>query len=73
MKVLIVSTYDLNGGAARAAYRLHTALLANNVNSQMLVQTKSSDNYTVELIGSSFIQKIMSKLRPTLDLSLIHI
>lgn len=67
MKVLIVSTYDLNGGAARAAYRLHTALLANNVNSQMLVQTKSSDNYTVELIGSSFIQKIMSKLRPTLD------
>jgi len=29
MKILIVNTFDLNGGAARATYRLHRALLEN--------------------------------------------
>jgi hypothetical protein len=31
MKILIVSTSDISGGAARAAYRLHQSLLAKNV------------------------------------------
>jgi hypothetical protein len=47
MKTLIVNTSDIQGGAARAAYRLHQALLAQGVDSQMLVQSKSSDDYTV--------------------------
>ena len=47
MKVLIVNTYDIQGGAARAAYRLHKALLGQNIDSQMLVQSKSSDDFTV--------------------------
>jgi glycosyltransferase involved in cell wall biosynthesis len=66
MKVLIVSTYDIQGGAARAAHRLHKALLGQNVDSQMLVQSKSSDDFTV--IGpQSKVQKAFAKLRPTLD------
>jgi glycosyltransferase involved in cell wall biosynthesis len=66
MRVLIVSTNDIQGGAARAAYRLHKALLDQNVDSQMLVQSKSSDDFTV--IGpQSKVQKAFGKLRPTLD------
>lgn len=66
MKVLIVNTNDIEGGAARAAYRLHRALLAEGVDSQMLVQSKASDDYTV--IGPiGKIQKGLGKIRPTLD------
>ncbi len=47
MKILIVNRSDREGGAARAAYRLHTSLLANNIDCQMLVESKSSDDFTV--------------------------
>jgi hypothetical protein len=66
MKILIVNTSDTHGGAARAAYRLHKALLNSNVNSQMLVKYKSSDDYTIIKSGSK-IQKIIGKLRSVLD------
>lgn len=66
MKILIVNTSDIQGGAARAAYRLHKALLAEGVDSQMLVQSKASDDFTV--IGpQTKIQKALGKIRPTLD------
>lgn len=42
MKVAIVNTYDTEGGAARAAYRLHEALRASGVESAMFVQQRSS-------------------------------
>ncbi len=66
MKVLIVNTSDIQGGAARAAYRLHKALLNSDVDSQMLVQSKSSDDYTV-VTGIGKIQKYTNKLRPIID------
>ena len=66
MKILIVNTSDINGGAARAAYRLHKALLSSGIDSQMLVQGKSSDDYTV-MGASTKVQKAMAKLRPTID------
>ncbi len=66
MKILIINTSDINGGAARAAYRLHHALLNADIDSQMLVQAKSSDDFTV-LASDSKIQKGLAKLRPTLD------
>ena len=66
MKILIVNTSDITGGAARAAYRLHKSLLAQNIDSQMLVLSKISDDYTV--IGAQTkMQKVMSKLRTPLD------
>lgn len=66
MKVVIVNTHDIQGGAARAAYRLHRALLGAGVTSKMLVQTKSSDDYTVH--GPvSFFEKLTAKVRPHLD------
>ena len=47
MRPLIVSTFDMQGGAARAAYRLHHGLRKCDVDSRMLVQEKSSDDFTV--------------------------
>ena len=66
MKILLVNASDNDGGAARAAYRLHRALLAEGVDSQMLVQKKVSDDFTV--IGPiSKVQKGLAAVRPTLD------
>ena len=66
MKILIVSASDSEGGAARAAYRLHKALLTEDITSTMLVQSKATDDYTVIGAQTKF-QKAISKLRPTLD------
>jgi len=43
----LVSTYDTLGGAAKATYRLHRALLSIGVESLMLVKRKLSDDPTV--------------------------
>lgn len=47
MKILIVNTTDIEGGAARAAYRLHRALCDSDVDSRMLVQYKKSDETAI--------------------------
>ena len=66
MRILIVSSSDITGGAARAAYRNHKALLNCGVDSRMLVQKKNSDDYTV--IGpKSTLQKIIGLGRPLLE------
>lgn len=66
MKLLIVNTSDIQGGAARAAYRLHRALLSEGVDSQMLVQLKFSDDFTVIGPQNKF-QRALAMIRPTLD------
>ena len=47
MKILHLSTSDIEGGAARAAYRLHKGLQTIDVPSQMLVRAKLSNDKTV--------------------------
>lgn len=42
MNTLVLSTSDIEGGAARAAYRLHQSLRMIGVNSRMLVRSKFS-------------------------------
>jgi len=66
MKILIVNRSDMDGGAARAAYRLHQALLIQDIDSQMLVQHKGSDDYTV-IAPISKIKRGINLLRFTLD------
>ncbi|MDJ0732792.1 MAG: glycosyltransferase family 4 protein [Nostocaceae cyanobacterium] len=59
MKILHLSTSDIEGGAARAAYRLHKGLQNLGETSQMLVRAKSSVDKTV------IAQKnILTKLGP---------
>ena len=72
MKPLILNTFDIEGGAARAAYRLHKGLQSIGLDSQMLVQTKSSDDHTV--IGpQTKIQTGFGMIRPTLDALLLQL
>jgi glycosyltransferase involved in cell wall biosynthesis len=47
MKVLHLSTSDIDNGGARAAYRLHQGLQLLGCSSQMLVRTKFSSDRTV--------------------------
>lgn len=66
MNTLVLSTFDLNGGAARAAYRLHLGLQSGGLNSKMMVQYKSSNDKTV-LEPSNKFGKWVNRLRPNLD------
>lgn len=62
MKVLIFNESDIDGGAARAAYRLHQGLQNTAVQSQMVVRAKFSGDRTV------FPQKTMlTKLGPPME------
>lgn len=65
MKLEIVSQSDVIGGAARAAYRLHCALLEYGAQSRMKVRSKMSDAWTVDGPVSK-LGKINSLLRPPL-------
>ncbi len=66
MKVLILSTSDIEGGAARATYRLHQGLQKAGVDSQILVRTQLSDDPSV--IGpNNKIKEQLAHLRTTLD------
>lgn len=70
MKILIVNTHDLVGGAARAAYRLHEGLMKIGIDSEMLVQNKvSTDNHVFAPSGS--INKIKKRLKSSLEKALI--
>lgn len=68
MKILHLSTLDANGGAARGAYWMHTALKQAGVDSYMLVAEKHTSDDTV--IGPSSItggQKIFNGIRQAVE------
>ena len=73
MKIGHISYSDIDGGAARAAYRLHRALLSEGVDSKMLVQNKTSDDYTVISLAKNKFQKGLNLLRPTIDQLLVKL
>jgi glycosyltransferase involved in cell wall biosynthesis len=62
MKTLILSTSDIDGGAARAAYRLHQGLKVLGEESQMLVRVKVSSDRSV--IAE---QSLLTKLGPMMN------
>jgi hypothetical protein len=66
MRVLHLSTMDISGGAARAAYRLHKGLQTNGISSSMMVQFKESDDLSVIAPKSNFA-KAFSTARISLD------
>lgn len=57
MKILIVSTSDIQGGAAIAAFRLMNALNANGVQTKILVRDKYSNDDRVVAIGNNVQNK----------------
>ena len=61
LRILHLNTSDIQGGAARAAYRIHRGLKALGHDSSMLVQSKTSDEYDIKEFGSKF-QTMSSKV-----------
>jgi glycosyltransferase involved in cell wall biosynthesis len=68
MKVLTINSSDIEGGAARAAYRLHQGLLRVGAGSRLMVQGRSSDDPFVEGPPDTLLGKAFAKMRPSLDL-----
>lgn len=60
MRPLLVSYSDVSGGAARATYRIHTALRASGVQSRLVVRRKFSNDQAV----SEFRAGAAHALRP---------
>lgn len=48
MKILLINTNDIEGGAARAVYRFHAGMREAGIDSNMLVQNKTSDDNYVQ-------------------------
>ena len=68
MKIASLSTFDNQGGAARAAYRLHQGLNQIEVESWILCQSKfSQDPKAIGAKTSSGIEQAKTGLRLTLD------
>ncbi|MGI0484472.1 glycosyltransferase family 4 protein [Pantanalinema rosaneae CENA516] len=67
MKPLLVSASDLDGGAARAAYRLHHGLLLKGVQSRLLVRDKLGID-----INTVKHKTLASKLAANLDAAPTH-
>ena len=67
MRVLHLSPTDTEGGAARGAYNLHTALHENGVDSVMLVQRKYGDDPTIYTHLGKRNQIVYQAVRDRLD------
>jgi len=65
MKIVHLNYFDINGGAARAVYRINNSLLKKGINSRMWVNKATSGNWSVEE-PTSKIDKILNEIRPRL-------
>jgi glycosyltransferase involved in cell wall biosynthesis len=66
MRPLLVAYSDISGGAARATYRIHTALRASGVQSELAVRRKFSNNQTVHEFREGAAQALQ-RVRPRLQ------
>ena len=64
MKVDQITFWDITGGAARAAYRIHCALRQHGVDSRMYVRDAISGDWTVEAPGGKIATWISGLRRP---------
>ena len=62
MKIIHLNTFDIQGGAARAAYRLHKGLIETGQQSQMLSLHKVSDDETVSGLAPFIAQKTFNHI-----------
>ncbi|MDB9541457.1 glycosyltransferase family 4 protein [Anabaenopsis tanganyikae CS-531] len=65
MKIIHISHSDIQGGAARAAYRIHQALRLHGLDSTMAVNVATSGDWTVQSHKTK-LAKGLARLRPQL-------
>ncbi len=68
MNVVHIINADTRGGAPKAAYSIHKALLSTGIDSSMLVQRKFSIDDKVSSYNSSFVQTQLTNSRMLLDI-----
>ncbi len=73
MKVLLINTSDVVGGAAVAANRLLHALNESGIEAKMLVKVKSSDDDKVILISDTLLSRLLDKIRFIFERLLIFV
>jgi glycosyltransferase involved in cell wall biosynthesis len=69
LKVFHLNYSDINGGAARAAFRIHQALRHTGIDSQMLVNVAASGDWSVQG-PTSQLSKSLTRIRPQLAIPL---
>jgi glycosyltransferase involved in cell wall biosynthesis len=67
LKIAIISMSDSAGGAAKAAYRLHKALLSNQINSKMYVLKKNYTHDNTIITTTGIINKTLNLIRPSIE------
>lgn len=67
MKILHISRHDVKGGAAIAAYRLHSGLISEGIESRLYVQNKISNDSSVTSRYKSDLGKKYAKFRSYLN------
>ncbi|KGE03818.1 glycosyltransferase family 4 protein [Pseudohaliea rubra] len=72
MRVIHINHSDINGGAARAAYRIHHCLREAGVDSRMWVNKASAGDWTVQGPSSKW-EKLTAALRGHVDGQLRHL
>ena len=76
LKVLAVSTSDIYGGAARAAFRIHQGVRLLNIDSRMLVKNKYSTNNDVydldDFVNKNSFFKILTYIQNKLKNKIQH-
>ena len=73
MRVVILNTNDISGGAARAAYRLHKGLRSLNKDSVMVVRHKQSNDPNVhQVIPQNIEYSIEAQIFHSIQQSLIN-
>ena len=72
MKVRLVNESDINGGAARAAFRIHQAIRDSGIDSQMLVNMAASGDWSVQGPTSDWA-KAIGRIRPKLVMPLLRL
>ena len=74
MRVLHINQSDISGGAAIAAYRLHQGLLAQNIDSRLLVDiNKTQSERVVTISRRRTLESLTSRLSSQLGLNYLNI
>lgn len=74
MKVLHINQSDISGGAAIAAYRLHSGLLAKDIGSKIAVDIKKTqDNTIIPLSRNRLSDELSSRFTQYVGLNYINI
>jgi glycosyltransferase involved in cell wall biosynthesis len=67
MKILLINTYYMHGGAGRAAGRLHNALINMGIDVKQLIQNGFGDRHTSIIGPLSILEKLFALFKPALE------